>query len=63
MSILLDSSDSFVVYYDASKMGLGCALMQNRQVVAYALRQLIIHEINDPTHDLELVVVVLVLKV
>lgn len=52
----------FVVYCDASKMGLGGVLMQTRQVVAYASRQLKIHERNYPTHDLEFATVVLMLK-
>lgn len=37
--------------------------MQERQVVAYASRQLRPHEMNYPTHDLELVAVVHALKV
>ncbi|XP_074290724.1 uncharacterized protein LOC141617422 [Silene latifolia] len=37
-------------------------LMQNRRVVAYASRQLRVHEVNYPTHDLELAVVVHALK-
>ena len=36
--ILPNPSDAFVVYCDASKMGLGGVLMQNGQVVAYASR-------------------------
>lgn len=40
------------MYYDASKMGLGGVLMQNRKFIAYASRQIKIHERNDPTHDL-----------
>jgi hypothetical protein len=51
------------VYCDASKMGLGGVLMQNLQVVAYASRQLKVHEKNYPTHDLELAAVVFVLKI
>ena len=35
---------SFVVYSDASKAGLGCVLMQEGKVVAYASRQLKDHE-------------------
>ncbi|MCH90079.1 gag-pol polyprotein, partial [Trifolium medium] len=61
--ILPDAKESFVVYCDASKMGLGGVLMQKGQVVAYASRQLKIHEKNYPTHDLELAAVVFVLKV
>lgn len=37
--------------------------MQNNQVVAYASRQLKIHERNYPTHDLELTAIVFVLKI
>ena len=37
--------------------------MQEGRVVAYASRQLRKHEINYPTHDLELAVVVLALKI
>jgi len=61
--ILPNPKESFVVYCDASKMGLGGVLMQNRQVVAYASRQLKVHEKNYPTHDLELAAVVYVLKI
>ncbi|MCI60864.1 ABC transporter C family member 12-like, partial [Trifolium medium] len=52
--ILPDAKESFVVYCDALKMGLGGVLMQKGQVVAYSSRQLKIHERNYPTHDLEL---------
>ncbi|TYK13744.1 pol protein [Cucumis melo var. makuwa] len=58
-----DGSGSFVIYSDASKKGLGCVLMQQGKVVAYASRQLKIHEQNYPTHDLELVAVVFALKI
>ena len=37
--------------------------MQNGKVIAYAPRQLKIHEKNYPTHDLELAAVVLALKI
>ena len=37
--------------------------MQNRQVVAYASRQLKVHEKNYPTHDLEFAAIVFVLKI
>jgi hypothetical protein len=33
---LPDASKDFVVYYDASRQGLGCVLMQGGKVVAYA---------------------------
>jgi len=54
-------TDGFMVYCDASRVGLGCVLMQNGKVIAYASRQLKVHEKNYPTHDLELVVVVFTL--
>ena len=46
------NSRRFVVYSDASKCGLGCVLMQNGKVIAYASRQLKDYEKNYPTHDL-----------
>ncbi|CAN1768730.1 Retrovirus-related Pol polyprotein from transposon 17.6 [Linum perenne] len=52
----------YVVFSDASLQGLGCVLMQNGKVVAYASRQLRVHEVNYPTHDLELAAVVFALK-
>jgi len=61
--ILPKPDEPFVVYCDASKLGLGGVLMQDNKVVAYALRQLRIHERNYPTHDLELATVVFVLKI
>ena len=36
----LISGKLFTVYYDSSTMGLGCVLIQQGKVVAYALRQL-----------------------
>ena len=53
----------FVIYSDASHNGLGCVLMQERKVIAYASRQLKPHEMNYPTHDLELAVIVFALKI
>jgi hypothetical protein len=55
------SDQCFVVYTDASLQGLGGVLMQ--RVIAYASRQLQIHEQNYPTHDLELAAVVFALKI
>jgi ribonuclease HI len=60
---LPDIKKDFVVYCDASKQGLGCVLMQEGKVVAYASRQLEKHEENYPTHDLELAAVVHALKI
>ncbi|GKE29399.1 putative reverse transcriptase domain-containing protein [Tanacetum coccineum] len=51
---LPEGSENFVVYYDASCKGLGAILMQKEKVIAYASRQLKIHEKNYTTHDLEL---------
>ena len=51
------------MYSDASRIGLGCVLIQDGKVVAYALRQLKSHEQNYPTHDLELAAVVSALKI
>jgi hypothetical protein len=53
----------FDVYYDASVSGLGCVLMQEGRVIAYASRQLHRHEEHYPTHDLELATVVHALKI
>ena len=49
-----DVTKDFVVYCDASKLGLGCVLMQEGKVISYSSRQLRKHEQNYPTHDLEL---------
>ena len=48
------SGKEYTLYSDASGLGLGCVLMQDGKVVAYASRQLKPHEQNYPTHDLEL---------
>ena len=53
---------NFIVYCDASYSGLGVVLMQGKNVIAYASRQLKVHERNYPTHDLELAAVVFALK-
>ncbi|GJU84207.1 putative reverse transcriptase domain-containing protein [Tanacetum coccineum] len=56
-------SENLIVYCDASHKGLGVVLMQNEKVIAYASRQLKIHEKNYTTHDLELGAVVFALKI
>ena len=56
---LSDSIDGFVVYCDASSIDLSCVLMQHSKVIAYVSRKLKVYEKNHPTHDLELLVVVL----
>jgi hypothetical protein len=61
--VMPDMEKSFSIYCDASAQGLGCVLMQDGHVVANASRLLRKHEVNYPTHDLELVVVVHALKI
>ncbi|KAI3758494.1 hypothetical protein L6452_06058 [Arctium lappa] len=56
-------TDNFVVYCDASRQRLGCVLMQKDKVIAYASRQLKVHERNYTTHDLELGAVIFALKI
>nr|GFB66063.1 retrotransposable element Tf2 [Tanacetum cinerariifolium] len=51
---LPEKSEDFVVYCDASHKGLGAVLMQREKVIAYASRQLKVHERNYTTHNLEL---------
>ncbi|WVZ63913.1 hypothetical protein U9M48_013506 [Paspalum notatum var. saurae] len=60
---LPDQQKKFIVYCDASRDGLGCVLMQEGKVIDYASRQLRKHEVNYPTHDLELAAVVHALKI
>ncbi|GJS98813.1 reverse transcriptase domain-containing protein [Tanacetum coccineum] len=59
---LPEGTDDFVVYYNASNQGFGCVLMQRNKVIAYASRQLKIHEKNYTTHDLELGAVARILE-
>ncbi|GJT28849.1 putative reverse transcriptase domain-containing protein [Tanacetum coccineum] len=59
---LPEESENFVVYCDASHKRLGAILMQKEKVIAYASRQIKVHEKNYTTHDLELGVVVFALK-
>ncbi|GJZ42472.1 putative reverse transcriptase domain-containing protein [Tanacetum coccineum] len=60
---LPEGSEDFIAYCDASLKGLGAVLMQREKVIAYASRQLKIHEKNYTTHDLELGTVVFDLKI
>ena len=59
----LTCGKEYVIYSDASLNGLGCVLMQEGKVVAYASRQLKLHERNYPMHDLELAAIVFALKI
>ena len=61
--IVQDRGQGYTVYWDASRAGLGCVLMQSERVVAYGSRQLNNHEQNYPTHDMELAAVVFALKI
>ncbi|TXG48131.1 hypothetical protein EZV62_027425 [Acer yangbiense] len=56
-------TSGYVIYSDDSLNGLGCVLMQNGRVVAYASRQLKPYELNYPTHDLELAAIVFAFKI
>nr|GEW72120.1 reverse transcriptase domain-containing protein [Tanacetum cinerariifolium] len=60
---LPEGSEDFVVYCNASHKGLGVVLMQREKVIAYASRQLKIHEKNYTTHDLEVGSMVFALKI
>ncbi|GJX28472.1 putative nucleotidyltransferase, ribonuclease H [Tanacetum coccineum] len=60
---LPEGSDDFMVYCDASIKGLGEAQNQRMKFIAYASRQLKIHEKNYTTYDLELGAVVFALKI
>ena len=63
ISIAPEREQGYTIYYDASKDGLGCVLMQSGRLVAYGSRQLKNHERNYPTHDMELVAIVFSLKI
>ncbi|KAL2248314.1 UNVERIFIED_CONTAM: Retrovirus-related Pol polyprotein from transposon [Sesamum indicum] len=60
---LPSGNGGYVVFTDASRQGLGCVLIQHGRVIAYASRQLRPHEMNYPTHDLELAAIVHALKI
>jgi hypothetical protein len=59
---LPEENKPYALYTDASKEGLGIVLMQDRKVIAYASRKLKPHEVNYPTHNLELAAIVVALK-
>jgi hypothetical protein len=60
---MLDMEKPFSIYFDASDQGLGCVLMQDGHVDAYASRQLKKHEEKYLTHDLDLAAVLHALKI
>jgi hypothetical protein len=61
--VMPDLQKGFDIYCDACGQGLRCVLMQEGHVIAYASSQLRKHELNYPTHDLELAPVVHALKI
>jgi hypothetical protein len=61
--VMPDLQKGIDIYFDACRQGLGCVLMQEGHVIAYVYRQLQKHELNYPTHDLELAVVVHAVKI
>ena len=60
---LQEGTKGFVVYSDASPLCLGCVIIQHDKVLAYASRQIKVHEKTYPTHDLELAAVIYALKI
>jgi hypothetical protein len=58
-----DMEKSFSIYCDAPGQDLGCVLMQDGHVVAYASRQLRKHEVHYPSHDSDLAAIVHALKI
>ena len=61
--VVPNCDESYTVHTDASRSELGCILIQHRQVIANASRQLKPHKKNYPTHDVELAAVIFVLKI
>jgi ribonuclease HI len=61
--VMSDIEKPFSIYCDASGQGIGCVLMQDGHVLAYASWQLRKHEVNYLTHDLELAAVVHALNI
>ena len=60
---LPEGTKGFIIYCDASKVGLGCDIMQDGKVVNYASRKLKVHDRNYPTHYIELEDEVFALKI
>ena len=60
--VVLSGIKGYEVYTDAFRQGLGAVLIKHGNVVVYASHQLKKHEVNYPTHDLELAAVVFALK-
>ncbi|GJU02265.1 putative reverse transcriptase domain-containing protein [Tanacetum coccineum] len=60
---LLEGTEDFMVYYNASLKGYGAVLIQRENVIAYSSRQLKTREENYTTDDLELRAVVFALRI
>ena len=60
---LREGSYGYVIYCDASRLGLGCVLMKRDKVIRYVSRKLKVQENNYLTYDLELAAVVFALKI
>lgn len=60
---LPEGVEDFVFYCDVLIMDLCAVMMQIGHVIAYASRHLKHHEVNYPTHDLDLGAVVFALKI
>ena len=60
---LPEGSNGYVIYFDASRVGLGSVLMQRDKVIAYVSRQHKVLEKNSPYHYLDIVAVVFALKI
>jgi hypothetical protein len=61
--VMPDMEKPLSIYCDMSGQGLGCFLMRDGRGVAYVSRQLRKHEVNYPTHHLDLAAVVHALKI
>nr|GEV94050.1 hypothetical protein [Tanacetum cinerariifolium] len=59
----IELTNMAALFMDLMNRGLGAVLMQKDKFIAYASRQLKIHEKNYTTHDLELGAVVFALKI
>ena len=55
---LPEGSYGYMIYFDSSRVGLCCVLTQRDKVIAYATKQLKVHEKNYTNHDLELAAMV-----
>ena len=60
---LPEGTKGFLLYCDASHVGLGCARMQHGKVITYSSRKLKVHERNSLTNDLELASALFALKI